>query len=342
MILILLLWILLLLFGVKRNTDGGSPLEREQTLALRGICAIEIMIGHIGLATGSLVLYPNRKAGILFVGIFFLLSGYGIAYGADHKEGYFRGFIVKKAVKIILPAYMAFAVYSVILFAVFGAAEWESLFDPAAFFQRTNWYVWEQMAFYAAVCLAYTLLPDRPDRVNLLVTAGSVVFVAAAFVWELDNPYYGSTLCFPLGLYYYQYEERLQEIFDKHFGILLAGSGILLMGSLGCFFLMGNDSVLGNPIARNIAAVCFCVAVLLLLGRFRIGNRCSLFLGSFSYEIFLVHLLVIAFLKRAGITPPLLFSTLCVLVSLGAAFLLHLVLDKIERGGLTRRKPPAG
>lgn len=83
-----------------------------------------------------------------------------------------------------------------------------------------------------AVCLAYMLIPARPDRANLLVTAGSVVFVAAAFVLRLDNPYYGSTLCFPLDLYYYQYEERLQEIFEKHFGVLLAGSGTLLMASL--------------------------------------------------------------------------------------------------------------
>lgn len=54
---------------------------------------IVIMIGHIGLATGSIVLYPNRKAGILFVGIFFMLSGYGLIYSVDNKPEYLKHFL---------------------------------------------------------------------------------------------------------------------------------------------------------------------------------------------------------------------------------------------------------
>ncbi len=122
MIIILLLWVLLILCGSERNKSGSLPLEREQSVALRGICAIEIMIGHIGLATGSAVLYPNRKAGILFVGIFFMLSGYGIAYCAEHKPGYFKHFIGKKALKLILPAYVVYAIYTAALIIMFGAA----------------------------------------------------------------------------------------------------------------------------------------------------------------------------------------------------------------------------
>lgn len=321
MIIILLLWILLILCGSGRNKSESLPLEREQSAALRGICAIEIMIGHIGVATGSAVLYPNRKAGILFVGIFFMLSGYGIAYCAEHKSGYFRHFIGKKALKLILPAYVVYAIYTVVLNIMFGATEnIGRLFDAVEFFQSTNWYVWEQMAFYIIVCLAYVLLPKR---VNLLVTVISVAFAGVAYVVGLDNPYYGSTLCFPLGLYYYQYESQLTKLFNRYFIILLLGFGALLLLALGGFFLLGNDSVLGNPIARNAASVSFCVTVLLLLGKFRVGGKTARSLGVYSYEIFLVHPYVLSLFKQMDIASQLVYSFACIGVSLAIALILH-------------------
>ena len=75
MVIILILWIILIFWGISENKNHSNPLNKSLALALRGICAIEIMIGHIGLVTGSVVLYPNRKAGILFVGFFSCCPG---------------------------------------------------------------------------------------------------------------------------------------------------------------------------------------------------------------------------------------------------------------------------
>lgn len=47
-----------------------SKLNQSVSQAIKGLSALEIMIGHLGIATGFSFLYPNRKAGILFVGIF--------------------------------------------------------------------------------------------------------------------------------------------------------------------------------------------------------------------------------------------------------------------------------
>ena len=76
-LVVIFLWLLLCIWGIKKRQEE-SVLSSEQSIAVKGVCAIEIMLGHIGLATGSVFLFPNRKAGILFVGIFFLLSGYGL------------------------------------------------------------------------------------------------------------------------------------------------------------------------------------------------------------------------------------------------------------------------
>lgn len=142
--------------GVKyapKNQYYNKILIQQQSTVLRGICAVEIMLGHIGIATGSLLLYPNRKAGILFVGIFFMLSGYGLSYGVSHKETYLDHFLLKKMLKILIPA--------VIIWIV--ARGVQMLLDPpihniTSFFESTNWYVWEILGYYICFWLVYKLL----------------------------------------------------------------------------------------------------------------------------------------------------------------------------------------
>lgn len=100
MIFIVLLWLVLIVVGIKYNkTASETAFTPDNSVALRGICAIEIMMGHLGIATGSMVLYPNRKAGILFVGVFFALSGYGLMYSVINKNDYMVNFIFKKQEK---------------------------------------------------------------------------------------------------------------------------------------------------------------------------------------------------------------------------------------------------
>ncbi len=333
MILILILWLILILAGLSVNKVDQQPFSLLQTSALRGICAIEIMIGHIGLATGSLVLYQNRKAGILFVGIFFILSGYGVACSVDHKMDYMKHFLINRMVKLLLPAY---AIKVIMLIT----ANW--LFDFVGggisrdnFFTDLNWYVWEQLLFYFVYWLAWKVVPAY---VELSVGIFSGLFIVFAYMSGMDNPWYGSSLCFALGLYYYRYEKRNsgQAVFPNAIGrkalkyyILLLTLLFITGTSIMLFFILGNDSILGNPVARNIASLSFGIAMIILLYKVRVGNRVSRLLGKCSYEIFLIHPYMISFLPEVSAGSKLLYGLLVVVFSVVFAFLIHLVVEKI-------------
>ena len=127
--MILAAWIAIVLFGIEKKKIVGQPLEERQATALRGICAVEIMIGHIGLYTGNEILYPNRKAGVLFVGVFLLLSGYGVAYSVEHKKDYLQHFIRKKILKLILPAYLVYFLYEVFKVLFIQNVNWDILIN---------------------------------------------------------------------------------------------------------------------------------------------------------------------------------------------------------------------
>lgn len=334
MIIIPVLWMALILYGIGVNRNGRRPLELNQSTVLRGICAVEIMMGHFGLMSGDTILYPNRKAGILFVGVFFMLSGYGTAYGVEHKEDYLRHFVLKKVWRLMFPAYLAFLL-GMSVFGLFTGAGWQengwaSLFHVKQFIQNTNWYVWEQLALYVVFWVVYRVMPRRTNEV---MTVLSVIYIGIAFLIRMDNPWYGSTLCFVLGLYYYRFEERAARLIADHFRMLFAGCVVVLGLSMFIFFAWSNVSIAGvmvihNPVARNMASMSFCAIVIMLLSKYEVGNKISAFLGRCSYEIFLIHPSIMAALLNV-FDSHLVYAVVSMGVSVAAAVVLHWICGKI-------------
>lgn len=151
----------------------------------------------------------------------------------------------------------------------------------------------------------------------------------------MENPWYGSSLCFVPGLCYYQYEKKKMTLGEAvscrniiYFTLLVFLLFIIGM-SIIAFFILGNGSVLGNPIARNIASVSFGIAVIMLLHRLKIGNRISCLLGEFSYEIFLVHPYMLSILSAVSDKSKALFGILTVVLSITSAYLIHFLIDRI-------------
>lgn len=100
---------------------------------------MEIMLGHIEIATESLLIYPNRKAGILFVGIFFMLSGYGLSYGVSHKETYLERLLLKKLLKVLIPAVIIWIVARDVAAVVFCMIVCSFLYKVQLFNPVSHW-----------------------------------------------------------------------------------------------------------------------------------------------------------------------------------------------------------
>ena len=177
------------------------------------------------------------------------------------------------------------------------------------------------MAFYA---IYYFVNKIMPKRVNLIIGCISFIFICMAFAGEkLDNHWYGSTLCFVLGLIYYKHEEKIQRLIKKWFWGLAVGLVSLLVIAVGIFGVLGNDSIIGNPLARNLASLSFCMMILIILSRVRIGNQLSYCLGKCSYEIYLIHSFVLALLAELKVGSPGLFCWMVAGLSIVFAIGIH-------------------
>lgn len=281
------------------------------------------MMGHLGIATGFFFLYPNRKAGILFVGIFFMLSGYGLMYNLDNQEGYLSRFLRKRLLNLLIPAYMVYIIWGCLeglLIKNFSLKTFLEYILLSNFWLKTNWYVFEIAVFYIVFYCLYKLLPKQ--RANILLALMTIIFIFIAFFLKIDNPWYGSSICFPFGILYEQYAELFNKWMKKSYWLKGIAALFICGLSIVLFFLLGNDSIIGNPIARNIAALSFCIWLLFFLDRVKIDYSICKWFGKFSYEIFLFHPMWISIISYYTDNPWILLIS-CIFMTLLSSVLFH-------------------
>lgn len=83
-----------------------SLTDRKSSMAVRGICAVLVALGHSVKAE-----YYIPIPGSFFVGVFFFYSGYNIMYNFVQNEKYLDSFVRKRFCKLWLPFCLAEIIY---------------------------------------------------------------------------------------------------------------------------------------------------------------------------------------------------------------------------------------
>ena len=295
MFLIPLLWCAIVLFGIKK-ADYGNPLSKETGLALRGICAIEIMLGHIGIYTEATALFPFRKAGIFITGVFFLISGYANAVNLSEKKDYKKGYLVKRFISLGIPAYLAYFT------GIVGQCIYTknikflpNVFNGIQILKEINWFVWELLGLYILTYIAVCI--GKFKKTYYLVGIGSLIFIIVAYFIGMDETWFGCTLCYFVGMLFYFQGERIQKYVVKHKLLSIA----LFMTVTGLTFLAliltSKTGFVGSVIVRNAMTCIFQLVIIIALYHIKVGNRVSKWLGKYSFEIFLFHNLFLGILR---------------------------------------------
>lgn len=328
MAIIVILFLGLILFNIKcmGKEWNQEALAYRNTLAIRGICAIEIMLGHIGLALPEqFILYPFRKAGILIVGVFFFFSGYGLMHGLKNKNNYLVGFLKRRLKAILVPTFLVCAISASIYF--FLLTREKTIIEAGIFSLKSiNWYVWEIIGCYVAFYVSYKVFDEK--RATVLIWLLSLLFIVLCYIIGASNPWYGSTLCFPLGLSVAKNKELFWSWAKKFWGLKSFLLVIVLGISIVTFFVLPERSVIGAIVSRNIASLSFVLLVTLLLYKTVVGNCLTDYLGRISFEIYLVHPLVIGIYHSAAfwIENATLFAVSVILTSV----LLAAIMNKVS------------
>ena len=375
--IILIALALILFIGIKPSKLREwqeEPLSLDRSKAIQGFAAVAIIVHHLSqeLAETAGAIGFFSELGVLFVGIFFFFSGYGLYTSLKTKENYLKGFLKKRFVTILIPFYMCnlvFVAASCISGAKFTPLQLLAVLSGWALINMHMWYIVEIAILYIAFFLIYRLIKNR-TAATVVMSVFVIVMIAGSLMlchgsdmscsyWFQGEWWYNASFLFVIGIIFSKHSEGLRKIARKGYIFLLAAF-TALSGLLGVqtFYMLrkysywseipGEDPRYLDKI-RCLSVqlpwiICFVCFLLLIMMRVRFGNPVLKFLGSISLELYLIHNLYLTGLHNGTVfrvSSPGMYCILTILMAIGLATVISGV-DKYLIALITGKKKASG
>lgn len=279
-----LLFISMILYRIKL-TPISLGFTASNSNQAQGIFIAVVIIHHISQRLTSPGIDNFIGYGYLAVGVFFLLSGYGLVKSLKKHKGYLQGFIEKKTVAILLPFFLINALVSSFFQIVneHGLTDFFLYITSLKLIDSTSWFVISIFIFYAAFYVTFTWFKQGKEIIALFVFTG--LYIGLCRYLELGGWVYRSALCFPVGALIGRYEDLFNFWLQK-----LKLSWFAVVGSvLTILVILVYPEVLWR-IPSPVTCVLFSIGVYLVLSVAELNSPLSELMGKLSLDAYLIHM----------------------------------------------------
>ncbi|MCQ2483608.1 MAG: acyltransferase [Clostridia bacterium] len=357
--IILIALVVILFAGVKFSGIKGwqeEPFSLEASKAIQGLCAVSIIIHHLAqdLMEKAGVLSKFSEFGVLFVGVFFFFSGYGLYTSLKTKKNYLKGFLKKRLTIILVPFYVCISVFVVSACICGEKFELKRLISVLTGWSLINdhmWYIVEIAILYILFFVIYRLIKNR-TAATVVMTVCTIGMIIGSLLlghgedfscsfWFMGEWWYNSTFLFVIGILVSKHSDVLRKIVRKGYWLFL-----VLFGGLTVWFsfltkhaleaysywseIPGVDPAYDDKLrclAVQLPWILFFVCFLLLvMMKVNFNNPVLKFLGSISLELYLCHNLFRQGLQDgsiAKIPSASMYILLTILLSIGLATIIN-------------------
>ena len=332
----ILLIISILLYLLPENNDY---LNVKSTSGLKGFLALGIVFHHLSKYVTTGVEFSNFSyMGTYIVSVFFFLSGYGLYVQNNQKENYLDNFLTKRLSRILKPFIVISAIY--LIYYYLNGQEltisfFINLFKKGDTLILNGWFVNVIVLMYISFYLTFRIFRNQTMAiiVNLLLI---VVYIIFAIRLEYGFWWYNSSLPFVLGLIWAKNKKCIDSVLSKYYFFIL----VIITGSLFISHQFGFihwklhlfDSY-SYAFSANIDNLIFTLFSILIVRKIDFSNKYLLFLGRISFELYMIHGLVIIAFGKYFVTSKLndvVFSTLVLMISIFLAWIIHTIINKIS------------
>lgn len=199
------------------------------------------------------------------------------------------------------------------------------------------WFIWVIIAAYIMFYAAF-----RHIEINVGAYWFAVITIAYILISAFVNPrdeMYASIIGMPLGILWAMYERKIDSYFEIGFLrkeiVAIVSFVILFIGRL-TLSVVGFDNQLFQSVLRNIITIAFIVPLIELLKKVKIQKRFLIWLGTISYEIYIIHPFILYFFEKETTEGKQVGNLGIVLWTIGLTLLLSSVL-KIVQDNLVRK-----
>ena len=316
-------------FNTREHPLNEVMLSKETTICAKGILACCIMLFHlVGYVQGGIAFTIIKDTGYLWTSGFFFLSGYGMLKKYTIENDCTIGALKNRILSVLIPWIFITIIYATyyLLVGQISIIQ-ERLHDAANGFliATHSWFSLVVILFYVIFYLVFK------QRLNIILKIATIfistlVYISVVSYLGLGMWWYYSCLSFPLGLLISYYEKDIRIKSTR----AVAFIGLLL--SYICRYF--NSRNIGDEtfyiILHLIASVMFCTLFWCCLRMFNIKHRIWNFIGKISYEVYLIHILVMDLLNYSG-KNDVLYVVLVFLITMPLAYIINILITKIRR-----------
>lgn len=267
-------------------------LGRDYTNQLRGFAMLIIMVGHIGGFFGDrpFIGLPIRfytPLGGVGTALFLIISGYGLSesYKKNGLSGYWR----KKGYRLIVPYLLSIPLFYVVAFLSPIMHHEIMTMMPNHWYFEFMWFVEYLVIWYVVFYVVHRFLPSKLHMPFMFLMGVISFFMLKSTLMTAQS------FSFVLGEFLSQYKGWIEKHLMKRNVCLLA----LLSCFIGVLFLaikqfpMIRSYPLESYLYRFVELMIYAPIALGLLNLFSLvkitDKGILVFVGSISYELYLVH-----------------------------------------------------
>lgn len=306
----------------KRN----KVFDLDDTLFLKYIFCFIIMLVHIPN------IYTNKIQNIIgsfaYVGVtlFFMISSYGLKYNLENKKNYLKKFLRTRIPKLLIPA-----IFTNLVIFIFTICT--SNFTSNSLFEIIYVDKWllVLLTFY---CIFYFVnkinkIHHKDITLIILIIIFSLIDKFTSFkityTWPVES------LGFAYGICLYNAQKRIKH--DKTYNnrnlILKIVLNIIICMIFGILYLkFKNIFIIGDYFVRIILDIAIIILIIQLLKIIKFRNKIINFIGSISYEIYLLHRRIFKILVNLDLIHN---SGMFILISFIIIILVSTVISKLSK-----------
>ncbi len=303
------------------NTYNGDFLSKANTGVLRGVCVTLILVHHFSqqLFDASYLL-PFKYIGVFAVALFFFLSAYGMTVSLTKNPDYLKRFLFKRFKSIYIP-YLIINTVTVIIMSLYYHASYTvpdivlftlgvRLIDPSL------WFVHRILIYYVVFYLSFKFLSKNRALIAISLFTAAYCIVCCRLgrgIWEFRTAF-----SFPLGVCFGLYHGRIFRVLSERYVMITSLCSVCFLASGYMYY---HTDVLSMA-SGALAALFLILLVVLVLMKVTIASKPFSFLGSISYEIYLIHMkvLIIAYSLAEITRSYFLYIYLCMVILTGYLF----------------------
>lgn len=345
MIVFVLLFIFVCLYKVKMAPNGlkgyhNDYLSIEKTNSIKGIFTLVVFFSHFSgyieySTLDNYATFPFRFIRQALVTMFLLYSGYGIMESIKKKGiPYVKTIPLRRIGAVLFRFDIAILLFLIMDLCigreitvsqfVWSLIGWKAI-------GNSNWYIFTILLLYLITYVSFIIFRDRKEyKISCFVLLGIIIIYCIIFhVFQFQNEksylYYGTILCYPLGMIYSIFKEHIEKFLKKsNFNYFTVLAFVAAVTAVTRFFCKTER------IIEMIYMLFFSLFILLITMKISFNNKILQWIGTHLFEIYILQRIPMTVFAKLGFNKNVyLYFPLCFVATILFAYIYKICIDKL-------------